>query len=568
MPKLWKLKEKFPQELAEKYPEISPFTLQLLHNRGLALEDEIERFLSPQYENLHDPFIFTDMEKAVKRVWVAIENKEKVFVYADYDADAVTANAVLQQTFRYLNFDVESYIPDRFTEGYGLNLEAFEKIRQAGATLVITVDCGTNSVEVADFCKSIGIDLIITDHHEITGALPNSFVLINPKNPHDKYPDSQITGVGVAYKLATAILRNPKSKIQNPNFIEGWDKWLLDLVAIGTVADCHSLFGENRILVNLGLRVLAKTRWVGLKELINISGVKPGVALDTYTLGFLLAPRINAAGRLEHAGIALDTLIAKDAISAQALSLSLDQINKRRQDLTGRLVSEAKEQAELLTDRKILLLKSKDWPKGVVGLVAGRIANEYSKPVIALEEGEIESTGSARSVGEFDIVKCFLSAKHLLEKFGGHKQAAGLTIKTENIDEFYGLILDYAEKNLKEYEASLELEAALLEDDLHLSTFDQVVQLEPFGMGNPKPKFLIEKAFIQSLRAVGATQKHLQFQVKIGAAVLDGIAFNMSRLLDQYQTGESVDLAVELLQDAWNGQKKLKLRLIDIRKVI
>jgi single-stranded-DNA-specific exonuclease len=565
MAKIWKLKEKHPKEFADKHPQINPFSLQLLYNRGLLEKDVIERFLNPQYENLYDPFLFKDMEKAVARVWEAIEKKEKIYIYSDYDADAVTANACLQQTFRYLNYPVESYIPDRFTEGYGLNLDAFEKIRQSGARLVITVDCGTNSVEVADFCRENNVDLIITDHHEITGSVPNSFALINPKNPNDNYPDDQITGVGVAYKLACAVLRNPKSKILIPKFVEGWDKWLLDLVAIGTVADCHSLFGENRILVNLGLKVLPKTKWLGLRQLMKTAGVKPELAPDTQTLGFVIAPRINAAGRLEHANIALDLLMAEDLETALSLSLSLEKINKRRQDLTLRLVSEAKEQAELLGDRKILLLKSKDWPKGVVGLVAGRLAGEYNRPVIVLEAGESESTGSARSVGDFDIVECFKFASSLLSKFGGHKQAAGLTLKTENIDEFYGAILKFAEQNLKEKEAVLDLEAELEENGLHLSTFDSVLQLEPFGAGNQKPKFLISKTVLKSFRAVGQAQKHLQFQVSVGSLSLEGIAFNMAYLNEQFKIGDNVDLAVELLQDAWNGQKKLKLRLVDIR---
>ena len=413
MAKIWKLKEKPPKELSDKYLEIDALTLQLLYTRGLLGKEEIERFfLSPPVRNLYDPFIFTDMQKAVDRIWQAIEQKEKIYIYSDYDADAVTANACLQQTFRYLNFAVESYIPDRFTEGYGLNLEAFKKIKDAGAKLVITVDCGTNSVDVAEYCRQNGIDLIITDHHEITGSTPDSFALINPKNPADKYPDDQITGVGVAYKLASAMLSQKskviKSKgIEENQYIAGWDKWLLDLVAIGTVADCHSLFGENRILVNLGLKVLPKTKWLGLRQLMKTAGIKEGVMPDTHTLGFIIAPRINAAGRLEHANVALNLLMTENTEEAQALALSLEEINRRRQDLTLRLVSEAKEQAELLGDRKVLLLKSKDWPKGVVGLVAGRLAGQYNRPVVVLETGESEATGSARSVGDFDIVACF-----------------------------------------------------------------------------------------------------------------------------------------------------------------
>lgn len=565
MSKKWKIKETAPTSFLEKYPEISPLVIQLLYNRGLANEADVERFLNPVYENLHDPFIFTDMAKAVDRIWQAIDRGEKIYVYADYDADAVTASAVLIQAFAYLNFPVKSYIPDRFTEGYGLNLEAFDKIKEEGTSLVITVDCGTNSVEVADYCRQIGIDLIITDHHEITGQLPNSYALINPKNPNDKYPDDQITGVGVAYKLATAFLRDKRAESRVENYITGWDKWLLDLVAIGTVADCHSLFGENRILVSLGLKVLAKTRWLGLRQLLFTAGVKKDSRLDTHTLGFLIAPRINAAGRLEHAGVALELLLAKDIQQAELLALSLEKINRRRQDLTLRLVSEAKEQAEQIADRKILLLKSKDWPKGVVGLVAGRIASDYSKPVIVLEEGEEESTGSARSTGNFNIVEAFKNTSHLLSKYGGHKQAAGLTISNKNVEEFYLLLLQYAENNYTEVEPELELESELKGEELHLSTYESVALFEPFGVGNPKPKFFLPNAVLASFRLVGSLQNHLQFQVRLGQYAFDGIGFNMAYVAQAFTAGETVDLAVELMADAWNGHEKLKLRLVDIK---
>ncbi len=296
--------------------------VQLLYNRGINDPDRAEWFLNPDYHNLYDPFLFAEMQTAVDRTWQAIQNQEKILVYGDYDADAVTANAVLQQTFRYLGVDAQSYIPDRFTEGYGLNIEAFQKIKEMGVQLVITVDCGTNSVDVAEYCSQNGIDLIITDHHEITGATPQAFALVNPKNPAEQYPDDQITGVGVAYKFAKALLAQRENVIAQKQIPEDeyqpeWDKWLLDLVAIGTVADCHSLLGENRILVKFGLKVLQKTKWMGLKQLIENAGIDVHTTPpDSKTLGFTVAPRINAAGRLEHADIALQLLITNDFADA------------------------------------------------------------------------------------------------------------------------------------------------------------------------------------------------------------------------------------------------------------
>lgn len=610
MAKKWIVKAKAPEKFLEKYSH--PVLAQILYNRGLITDESVDNFLHPQYERMHSPFLFTDMQKSVNRIWQAIDAKEKIVVYSDYDADGVTAVAVLLQTFRYLGVDAGNYIPDRFTEGYGLNLDACKKLKDQEVTLIITVDCGTNSIESAEFCKENGIDLIITDHHEITGSRPDSFALINPKNSDDGYPDNQITGVGVAYKLAVAILSevdkvkqcfvipanagiqksemlgvdpdihqddrevlNSGSRLggrddteeKSRRYIEHWDKWLLDLVSIGTVADCHSLAGENRIIVKYGLRVMAKTKWPGLRALVSL--VKSKV-LDTHTIGFLLAPRINAAGRLEHASSALDLLMSESAPEAGELAVTLDHINTRRQDITARLVSEAKEQAELQGDRKILVLSHADWPKGVVGLVAGRLAAELNKPVIVLEQGEEECTGSARSVGNFDIVEALKSTAQHLVKFGGHKQAAGLTVKVTELEAFRSALIQYTEEHLtlEDMENVLELEAELTAGDVTLDMHDIIAELEPFGVGNMKPKFLIRNAVMQTQRIVGSGQKHLQMALGVGDSVIESIAFNMAYICDTIKVGDKIDLAVELIADSWNGFRKVKLRVVDIKKAV
>ncbi|MDQ3018568.1 MAG: single-stranded-DNA-specific exonuclease RecJ, partial [bacterium] len=492
-----------------------------------------------------------------------------------YDADAVTANAVMQQTFRYLNVEALSYIPDRFTEGYGMNVEAFEKIKELGVTLVITVDCGTNSVDVAEYCKNNGIDLIITDHHEITGETPDAYALVNPKNPAEHYPDTQITGVGVAYKFAKALLMQQEQVISikgitPEEYQPEWDKWLLDLVAIGTVADCHSLLGENRILVKFGLRVLQKTKWIGLKQLVDNAGIDVNAqAPDSKTLGFTIAPRINAAGRLEHADIALQLLVTNDFAEAITMANRLEEINRRRQDLTSRIVSEAREQAELMSDRKVLLLHNESWPKGLVGIVAGKLAEQYGKPVIVLERGETEATGSGRTSGAFDLVECLKSVSHHLVKFGGHKQAAGLTAHTDKLDEMYLEILKYADEHWPEETSDpvLEIDAELREEDITLDSFDAIADLEPFGQGNPKPKFMINEAQVVGFKAVGATKQHLQLQVLVGQKQLDCIGFSMAHLAERLVFGSTVSLVGELMVDTWNGSKKLKMRLIDAQIV-
>ncbi len=610
MAKLWKLKAEIPEEISEKLKEYPKLLRQLLYSRGLLEKQEIEDFLNPQYTNLHNPFLFQDMQKAVDRIWQAIEKKEKICIYGDYDADAVTANAVLRQTFKVLNHEqIESYIPDRFTEGYGVNIEALEKIHDAGAKVIITVDCGTNSVDAAEFCKENNIDFIITDHHELIGPKPGALALINPKNPDDAYPYKEITGVGVAFKLATALLsdyskvtkqlssrpspdlrrgasRDPQqsqgvdsghSASQTPvlnsgmtqgGYAGGYEKWLLDLVAIGTVADCHSLLGENRILVKYGLKVLAKSKWVGLRAIMQLAGIDvTAKEPDTYTLGFVIAPRLNAAGRLEHADQALDVLLQQDAQSALVKAQSLEEVNKRRQDITARIVSEAREKALHFKDRKVLVLANEDWHKGVVGLVAGRMAEELYKPVIILEKAEEFSTGSARTVGDFNVVEALKFSAEYLVRFGGHKQAAGLTLRTEHFELFYAKVLEYAEKNIEQNTTpTLSLEAELQSDQLSIINYQLLQQLEPYGVGNSSPKFLVKNLEVVSTRLVGKEGKHLQLKLKAEGKEISAINFSANDFAKSLKVGDTIDVAGELLEDGWNGRKEVKLKIIDIRK--
>ncbi len=572
MSKLWQVAAPLSPDIPDQFPEINPVVLRLLYNRGITEPEQIEKFLAPEYHNLHSPFLFQQMESAVERIWQAIENHEHIVVYGDYDADAVTANSVLQQTFRYLNVPVDSYIPDRFSEGYGLNVDAFVKLKQSSAQLVITVDCGTNSVEEAEYCKAHNIDLIITDHHEITGAVPEAYALINPKNPTDLYPDNQITGVGVAYKLAKALLGEKEKVIKQKQIAESeyqeeWDKWLLDLVAIGTVADCHSLLGENRILVKFGLKVLPKTKWLGLRQLMENAGLDIAHGtLDARTLGFTIAPRINAAGRLEHADIALNLLLSQDFGEAITLSNQLEEINRRRQDMTGRIVSQAKEQAELIADRKVLLVYHEEWPKGLVGLVAGKLADYYKKPVLVLNKEAEFSTGSARTSGNFDVVESLKFASEYLVKFGGHKQAAGLTVRSAQLEDFYAALLKFADTTpTEEIIADLVLDAELAETDLTIATFDELEKLEPFGVGNPKPRFLINRAQIIDYKLVGSNQQHLQMRLQVGSTTVEAIGFNLAYIGTKYPTGSIIDIVGELLVDSWQGLKKLKLKIIDVK---
>jgi single-stranded-DNA-specific exonuclease len=563
MPRLWNLKPLPPGELS--------LIDRLLYHRGLTNKETVEKFLDPQYEDLNNPFLFADMKKAVDRIWQAVEHGDGICIYGDYDADAVTANAVVQLALRYLGVEVKSYIPDRFTEGYGVNMEALQKIKDGGAKVIITVDCGTNSGDAAEFCAQNGMDLIITDHHELIGPAPAAYALINPKNPADNYPYHEITGVGVAFKLVQGLFADEaKCKNFKPDFLPGYEKWLLDLVAIGTVADCHSLMGENRILVKYGLKVLAKTKWAGLRALTITAGLDFNQKLpDTYTLGFVIAPRLNAAGRLEHADTALHLVLEADPILARQKALALEKINSRRQEQTARIMSEAREQAEKIFDRKVIVVAGEGWNKGIVGLVAGKLAEEFHKPAIVLEKTPDECTGSARTVGEFDVVEALKFSSDYLLRFGGHKQAAGLTLKTKNLEKFYQKILEYAEANIKDddLQKQLLLDAELLYEDLTLKTCDLLNQMEPFGVDNVKPKFLVRNLNVVFTRGVGKDGSHLQLRLRASGFEVDGILFNCGDFAKTLQMGDTIDVAAELLEDSWNGNRKIKLRIIDFKKL-
>lgn len=559
MAKTWKVKPRVHQDLIQ----------HLLATRGIVGETNVAAFLHAEYEGLHSPFIFRDMEKAVERIWKAIEGKEIILIYSDYDADAITANAVLYRTFQSLGIKVLTYIPDRFSEGYGLNIEAFKKIKEMGAGLVITVDCGTNSVEEAKFCKENGIDLIITDHHEITGEVPDAYALINPKNPEEKYPYNQLVGVGVAFKLATAIY----SKREKHNLPDGFEKWLLDLVAIGTVADCHSLIGENRILVKYGLKVIEKTKWVGLRAIMDLAGfgAKANFSnkkVDTYALGFVIAPRINAAGRIEHASIAFDCLTTDDPEEAKTLAAELEKVNSRRQLLTENVMSEAREQLAKNPDHKILLAAGKDWPKGIVGLVAGKLAEEFGKPVFVMAQEEEFATGSARSIPGLNVVDALIHCQDMMVKFGGHAAAAGYTLRCIDIERFHKALLDYADKNIDDenLERFIEIDAEATPEDISLQTLELLESFEPFGVDNFRPKFLLSNIQIKDMNPVGKDSKHLQMTLQNQNRYFKSIAFNFGRAVEQYKPGENVDLIFEFLADTWNGNKNVKLRLIDFRK--
>lgn len=536
------------------------FIRRLLAVRGFTEAAEANDFLNPRYEGLTSPFMFTQMEKTVDRIWRAIENGEKITIYADYDADAITACAVMHRCLRKAGGNVDYYIPDRFSEGYGMNREAVGRIADGGTKLMITVDCGINAVDETATANSLGMDVVITDHHELTGPLPEAFAVINPKNPQDSYPYTFLTGVGVAFKVVQALLSDSRASARG--IVAGWEKWLLDLVAIGTVADCQSLVGENRILVSYGLKVLAKTRWEGLRALLEQAGVAERI--DTYTLGFIIAPRINAAGRIKHADIAFRLLITDDPGEARTLATELSMLNSHRQQLTERVLSEAREQVELMAGKRVLLAAGQDWPKGVVGLVAGRLAEEYGRPVLVMEKGEEFATGSGRSSGSFDLVAALNYSREVLSKYGGHTQAAGFTLPVDNIPVFHKKLLEFAEAMVEETGPMLEIDLAVDPSDITPENVDLLEKFGPYGFGNPKPRFVLYGTKVIEMRLVGADNRHLKLTLAAGDLTLPAIAFNQGFLGPRLAIGLPVDVAFELSANEWNGRRETQARILDI----
>ena len=539
---------------------------QILKHRGVVDGVTRKKFLEASFSDTYDPFLLKDMDKAADRVLSAIANKEKITVYADYDADAVTAAAVLVRFFKQLGHEnLNYYIPDRFSEGYGINREAVKVLSDSGTNLIITVDCGINAIEPALEAKLLGVDVIITDHHRLTGPLPEALAVVNPHRPADEYPCKDLTGVGVAFKLVQALvfkIKNQKLKIKNT---EGWEKWLLDLVAIGTVADCQSLLGENRIFVKWGLRVLEKTKWPGLRDLLKVAGVWES-PLDTYKIGFIIAPRINAAGRIEHANLALELVLTDDLKRARELAQKLDDLNRKRQELTETVLSEAREQLVGDTDKKILLAAGDNWPKGIVGLVAGKLTEEFARPVLVMEKGVSEATGSARSVGNFNIIEAISQSREILIKFGGHPMAAGFTLRSEHIELFHKNLLEYAEDSMDEEDLSPILfydgEAVLPDVTEDLVNF--LEQLAPFGLGNPRPRVRINNLTPRNPAKIGSDGRHLRLYVGEGEHSFSCIGFNQGFWVEKLQAGSQIDIICEPQFNEWNGERKVQLKIIDI----
>ncbi len=538
----------------------------VLSFRGVESEDDRKKFLAPNYDtDLADPFLFADMQKLVDRVGKAREEKEKVGIFGDYDADGITSSVVLRKVLERLGLAVIPYIPDKLTEGHGLHQNALDAFEREGVKLVFTVDCGMmNHSEIKD-AVSRGMEVIVIDHHHVPKDLPDAFAIINPKLPDSKYPFQELCGAGTAFTVARALYQTFLPDATDEL------KWLLDVVAIGTVADCMPLVGENRVMVKYGLIVLSKTRSVGLREMFSVGKI----AIDedrlptAQMIAFQIGPRINAASRMAHARMAHDLLMTTKQDEARLLALELEAQNQSRQKVSEALAREVRVVAEqLYRDKKLIFAVGEHYPLGVAGLVAGKIAHELGKPTAVFAKGDVESTGSFRSIPALNMIEAIGECAELLERFGGHSQAAGATILNANLEAFYEKLEKIVNRKLAETDMTLTLDIDLEISPVHITPgfVSRLKRLEPFGIGNPEPTFLIRDVAIKETRLVGNGEKHLKLSFKTEQGIFGGIGFGMGEEWGTLHKDERVDVVFHLEENRWNGSKRLEWRVLDIQR--
>ena len=535
---------------------------QLLAARGLTGQARAA-FLSPDYNAKHDPFLLPDMQKAVDRLVSAREVQEKVMIYGDYDIDGLTATTVLLEAFDAFGFaNVDAFIPNRFVEGYGLTVDAVEKIAETGATLIVTVDCGSLSEKEIIRAGELGVDVIVTDHHNVAPVQPPAIAVINPKRPDHSYPFIDLAGVGVAFKLVQAL------QTRLPGLEEGQEKWLLDLVALGTVCDVVTLVDENRANVYWGLKVLSKTRRPGLRALMAVANVEPD-KVNAKSLGFGLGPRMNAAGRLETAQYALDMLRARDKMLAFEKAQQLDALNVARRSDQDKIYKAAILQAEKYKDHPVLVVSHPDWNHGIIGIVAAKLLERYKKPTYVLQEMGEESKGSARSYGDFSAADAIRASDDIITKGGGHKLAAGVTLPTANIAAFRDRVNEfYRSKNLFNQAELLLPKAELTISDLaelDESLIAQLETLEPFGNANPEPIFKVSGMLVVNQRRMGADAQHIKLELQdSGKRTMHFLAFNAPAHYFAAEPGVYVDAWFQASVNEWQGRRSVEGRLLHL----
>lgn len=588
--KKWTVLEAPPKEFTDSHPELPPIVARLLWNRNLRDQTKIDEFLNPDYlADVHDPFLFRDMAKAVNIIFSAIEQNKKIVVHGDYDADGVSASVILIKTLKKLGANyVSVFIPHRQEDGYGINLNTVNNFIEQKIELVITCDCGISNVEPVKALKDAGIEVIITDHHVPSPELPPADAIIHALVPGETYPDKGLPGAGVAFKLAQGMLKeHQKTNAALPDGQphEGFEKWLLDLVAIAAIGDMVPLLGESRTLTRYGLTVLNKTKNLGLKKLfiaaslVDENGQLKRGAFDAQNISYQIVPRLNAAGRMDHANTAFALLLSEDENEATSLAEQLNKNNTDRQKMTEQLVNQAiqyiKETKQ--ENNAVLIAFNESWPAGLLGLVSGKIKDLYYKPSFAVTIIDGEFVGSARSIPEFNLMAAMESMRELFVKFGGHPQAGGVSIASQELfEKFKDKIIRLAEKELagKELVPHLIIDAEVSLEDVDWKLYDILQKFEPFGQANEEPLYLARALTIMEISPVGQDGRHLKLMVKhnshlVRKTIAFGFGDTSKHPADWKNTlkpGDKIDLVFTMSVNEWNGNRELELAVKDMKK--
>jgi len=548
--------EEAVRQLADEIGVSEPIAA-LLHHRGLQDPESALAFLNIDKKAYYDPYMMRGMMQAVERIHQALQNKEKILVFGDYDADGVTATAIMVSGLRNLGGDVRFYVPNRFTEGYGPNIPALEKARAGGVSLVVTVDTGIAAHEAAEAARLMGLDYIVTDHHEPPPELPDAYVIINPKQPECPYPFKSLCGAGIAFKVIHALMGEAPDD-------------LLDLAAVGTVADLMPLLDENRLIVTKGLKRLANDTRPGLKALMEIAGIHPQ-AVTEEDIGFLLGPRINAAGRMAHAEPAIELMLSTDMNEAYPLAQQLEYYNTERKAVVDQITSEARRLAEAVPNhlKNVLVIAKEDWHEGVVGIACSRLMESFYRPtlVFSIDPDTGLAKGSARSIEGFNIFEALNQCRDLLLRFGGHAMAAGMTLPAENLPVLAERLNAIADDRLdpEDFVPKTHAEGYLHLEDVTISFIESLEQLAPFGVGNPKPRFIIENLRLSDIRQIGAQKDHLKLLFKKEDDCLDGVAFGKGSFYHHIASDCELAVVGVLTINEWNGRRKPQVMIDDFK---
>lgn len=561
MNKKWQIYETDEVEIdkiSQKH-NLNKLLASILINRDIK-EEDIEVFLNPTRKNFHDPFLIPDMEIAVQRIIKAIENKEKIIIYGDYDVDGITSITVLKSFLEDRGMKVDQYIPNRLEEGYGLNKPAIEEIAKNNYSLMITVDCGISGIEEIEYANSLGIETIVTDHHEVGDKIPNAIAVVDAKRKDNQYPCRDLAGVGVVFKLIQAL--GIKLGLEEKEYLK-----YLDIVCVGTISDIVPLVDENRVIAKLGLMLVAQTKNMGLKSLLISSGYKN---IDSNTISFGVAPRINACGRMGHADEALKLFLSKDIYEVNELTKKLNDYNTLRQAKEKAIYEDSINQIETnkLNEKNAIIIAGENWHHGVIGIVSSKITDLYFKPSILLCYEDDIAKGSGRSIPGFDLHDALMKCQDTIERFGGHSMAIGITIKREKIEEFKKEFEKIAkEAKIDEIIPIINIDAKINLNEINKEMVASLKQLEPFGEGNKTPIFTFKNLKIDSIRAL-SEGKHIKMTLKDGNTIVNSIGFNLGYLADEYIIGDKIDVVGTLEINSFNGVDNLQINIKDVMKSI